>query len=99
MMQGSIPRLRDGSALVCRVQPNLGIETTYSPCAPGLPLAGWGALAPKLHISLHLEGVPHVIVMSQMVALPSAEIGPVIGNASDQRDEIVDAIDLLVSGF
>jgi toxin CcdB len=37
--------------------------------------------------------------MSQLVAIPGAQIGSVIGDASAWRDEIVAAIDLLVSGF
>lgn len=99
MMLGSIHRLRDGNEIVCRVQTNLGIETPYILCAPVLPRSEWGALTPKLHISFSYVGVLHVIIMSQMVALPGAQIGPVIGDASERRDEIVAAIDLLVSGF
>jgi toxin CcdB len=98
-MQGKIHRLRDGNELVCRVQTDLGIETPYVLFAPVLPRSEWGALTPKLHISFHFDGVPHVIIMSQMVALPSAQIGPAIGDASAWRDKIIAAIDLLVSGF
>ncbi len=98
-MQGNIHRLRDGNELVCRVQTDLGIETPYILCAPVLPRSEWGALIPKLHISVQLDGLPHVIIMSQMVALPGAQIGPTTGDASAWRDEIVAAIDFLVSGF
>ena len=98
-MQGNIHRLRDGNEIVCRVQTDLGIETPYILCAPVLLRSEWGALTPKLHIHIRLNDVPHVIVMSQMVAIPGAQIGSVIGEASAWRDEIVAAIDLLVSGF
>jgi toxin CcdB len=98
-MQGSIHRLRDGNEIVCRVQTDLGTETPYILCAPVFPRSEWGALTPKLHISFHFDGLPYVLIMSQMVALPSAQIGPAIGNASAWRDEIVAAVDLLVSGF
>jgi toxin CcdB len=37
--------------------------------------------------------------MSQIIALPGSQIGPVIGDGSDWRDEIVAAVDFLVSGF
>ncbi|WP_169576978.1 CcdB family protein [Sediminimonas qiaohouensis] len=99
MKQGNIHRLRDGNELVCRIQTDLGIETPYILCAPVLPRSEWGALTPKLHISFQLDGISHVIIMSQMVALPGTQIGPVIGDASAWRDEIVAAIDLLASGF
>ena len=98
-MQGRIHRLRDGPELVCRVQTDLGVETPYLLCAPVLPRADWGALIPKLHIPFPLDGEPHVIVMSQMVALPATQIGPAIGDAAAWRDEIVAAVDLLISGF
>jgi toxin CcdB len=99
MIQGAIHRLRDGSELVCRIQTDLGIETPYILCAPVMPRVEWGAMVPKLHIAIHLDGIPHVILMSQMIALPGSVIGPDIGDASAWRDEIVAAVDLLVSGF
>lgn len=99
MIQGMVHRLRDGSELVCRVQTDLGIETPYVLCAPVLPRAQWGAIVPKLHIAIHLDGIPHVIIISQMIALPGSAIGPAVGDASAWRDEIVAAVDLLVSGF
>ena len=58
-----------------------------------------GALAPKLHVTFQLDGSPYVILMSQMIPLPSAEIGLAIEDASVWRDDIVAAVDLLVSGF
>ena len=91
--------MRDGSEIVCRVQTDLGIETPYILCAPVLLRSKWGALIPKLHIPIHLDGVPHIIIMSQLVAIPGTKIGPVISDASAWRDEIVAAIDLLVAGF
>lgn len=99
MTQGNIHRLRDGDELVCRVQTDLGTETPYVLCAPVLPRSEWGALIPKLHIPVHLDDVPHVIIMSQLIALPSGQIGSSIGDASAWRDEIGAAVDLLVSGF
>lgn len=99
MKQGSILRLRDGSEIVCRVQTDLGIETPYTLCAPVFPRGEWGALVPKLHIPISMGGTLHVIIMSQMVAIPSTQLGAFVGDASAWRDDIVSAVDLLVSGF
>lgn len=99
MTQAAIHRLRDGDELICRIQTDLGLETPYILCAPVLPRSEWGAIVPKLHIVIQLDSTAHVILMSQMIALPAAQIGPVIGDASAWRDEIVTAVDLLVSGF
>ncbi len=98
-MRGGLYRLRHGNELVCRVQTDLGLETPYILCAPVVARSTWGALVPKLHIPFDLGGVGHVILMSQLVALPATELGGAVADASPWRDEIVAAIDLLVSGF
>ena len=98
-MQGAIHRLRDGDELVCRVQTDLGIETPYILCAPVLPRSDWGALTPKLHVPITLNAEAQVVLMSQMVAIPGAAMGPVVGESWAWRDDIVAAVDLLVSGF
>lgn len=98
-MQGKIHRLRNGGELVCRIQSDLGVETPYILCAPVVPRAEWGRLTPKLHIAVPLDGVPHVILMTQLIALPASELGAAIGDASGWRDGIVVAVDLLVLGF
>lgn len=84
---------------MCRIQTDLGLETPLILCAPVIPRAAWGTLTPKLHVVCHLDDRPHVVVMSQMVAIPDSQIGPVVGDASAARDEIIAAVDLLVSGF
>ncbi|WP_425050965.1 CcdB family protein [Psychromarinibacter sp. S121] len=98
-MQGALHRLRDGNEIVCRVQTDLGVETAYVLCAPVVRRSDWGALVPKLHIPIQLQGEAHVLLMSQLVAIPAKQIGPAVGDASAWRDEIVAAVDLLVSGF
>ena len=97
--QGAIHRLRTGGELVCRVQTDLGVETPYILCAPVVPRAHWGALVPKLHIVIQIEGKAHVILMSQLLALPASALGPGVADASAWRDEMVAAVDLLVSGI
>ena len=52
-----------------------------------------------LHVPMDMNGEKHLVLMSQMVALPSATLGPVIGSASAVRDELVRAVALLVTGF
>lgn len=99
MRQGGIHRLRDGDELVCRIQVDLGVETPYVLCAPVVRRSDWGALVPRLHIPISIDDAPHVVVMSQMVAIPSAEIGANVADASAWRDEIIAAVDLLVTGF
>ncbi|MCB1340305.1 MAG: CcdB family protein [Pseudooceanicola sp.] len=91
--------MRDRGELVCRVQTDLGVETPYVLCAPVVRRLDWGALVPKLHIPVDLDGLPHVIVVSQVVAIPGRMLGPAVADLSAWRDEIIAAVDLLVSGF
>ena len=99
MIQCAIQRLRDGPELICRVQSELGVATSNILCAPVVPRSGWGSLVPKLHIPCEVNGVSHVIVMTSLVALPVHQLGAVVGDASARRDDVVAAVDLLVSGF
>jgi toxin CcdB len=91
--------MRDGDELVCRIQTDLGAETAYLLCAPVVLRRDWTIPTPMLHVPLDLDGEPRLVLMTQMVALPSASLGPVVGTAASVRDEIVRAVDLLVIGF
>jgi hypothetical protein len=91
--------MRDGGELVCRIQTDLGAETAYVLCAPVVRRDAWGAPIPVLHVPVQIDGETHLILMSQMIALPSRSLGPSVGSAAAVRDEIVRAVDLLVVGF
>jgi toxin CcdB len=99
MSQCAIFRLREGDELVCRVQADLGVDTPYILCAPVIPRSDWGALVPKLHLEVTVDGTACVLLMSQLVALPRSELGAVVGSAIDRRDDMIAAVDLIVSGF
>jgi toxin CcdB len=99
LSQFSLHRLRDRGELVCRIQTELGAETAYLLCAPVVRRDAWGIPIPKLHVPVDIDGEPHLILMSQMVALPTRTLGPAVGSAAGDRDAIVRAVDLLVLGF
>ena len=99
MSQCAIYRLREDGDLVCRVQADLGVETPYILCAPVVLRSEWGALIPKLHLQVTVGEAACVVLMSQLVALPRSELGTIVGDARHLRDDIVAAVDLIVSGF
>ena len=98
MSQGTLYRLAGGD-VVCRIQVDLGADTPMILCAPVVPQGLVGPLVPRLHLELEVAGVPHVLLMSQMVAIPSRDLGTILGTVTHLRDEIVAAVDLLVTGF
>lgn len=99
MSQCAIYRLRDVDDLVCRIQADLGVETPYILCAPVVLRSQWGALVPKLHLEVAVGDAACVVLMSQLVSLPRRELGTVVGDALHRRDDIIAAVDLIVSGF
>lgn len=99
MSQFAIYRVRGGNELVCRIQTDLGVATPYLLCAPVVPRNTWGARVPRLHLEFDMEGEPYLVLMTQMLALPAGDLGAVVGSAGERRDEIVQAVDLLVVGF
>lgn len=98
MNQFSIYRLRTGEE-VCCIQTDLGVPTAYLLSAPVVARDDWGPPVPRLHVAFDLAGRPSLILMTQMVALPTAVFGAELGSAAHRRDEIVRAVDLLVTGF
>lgn len=84
---------------MCRVQTELGAQTAYLLCAPMVRRDAWGAPIPRLHVPVDLDGEAHLVLMSQMIALPTGSLGPIIGSVAGERDAIVRAVDLLVLGF
>lgn len=99
MNQFALHRLRDGDEIVCRIQTDLGAETAYLLCAPVVRRRDWTTPTPTLHVPVEVEGEACLILLTQMVALPAGLLGPVVGSAQAIRDEIVRAVDLLVTGF
>ena len=91
--------LRTGDELVCRIQTDFGIATPFLLCAPLVRRDAWGPPVPRLHIAVELEGVAYLILMTQMVSIPAGDLGARVGSAENLRDAIVQAVDLLVTGF
>jgi toxin CcdB len=95
----AIHQLRTGDELVCRIQSDLGIATPFLLCAPVVRRDAWGSPIPRLHVPLEIDGIAHLVLMTQLVSIPASDLGAIVGSAESQRDAIVQAIDLLVTGF
>ena len=99
MTQLAIYRLRTGDELVCRIQTDLGVATPFLLCAPVVRRDAWGPPIPRLHIPVDIDDVAHLILMTQMLAIPASDLGAIVGDAASQRDPVIRAVDLLVTGF
>ena len=99
MSQFAVHRLKTGDELVCRIQTDFGVATPFLLCAPVVRRDAWGAPIPRLHVEIEVDGLAHLILMTQMLALPASDLGAIVGTAARERDAIVHAVDLLVTGF
>lgn len=94
--QFDIHVLAESTGHVCVIQADLGIRMPYVLCAPVIPRGAIGTLVPRLHIPIELRGIRRIIAMGEMMAIPAADIGPRMGSASEHRDDIAAAVDILL---
>ena len=66
-----------------------------------VPLRGQavGPVIDRLHPVLHLGGKEYVAVVSEMAAVPRKLLGSLFTTAEGYRQEVIGAIDLLITGF
>jgi len=62
--------------------------------SPGLTQKPLNRLTPFVHV----DGKPYMLVTYQLASIPKAILGPEVADVSEQRDEIIAAIDFLVTG-
>lgn len=99
MTQLTIHRIKTGDELVCRIQTDLGVAMPFVLCAPVVRADAWGPPIPRLHILVEVDGVPHLLLMTQMLSIPAIDLGATVAYADHQREAVIRAVDLLVTGF
>lgn len=67
------------------------------PLVPGV--LGKDETLARLKPRINLNGEPFILVTTDMAALRTDDLGPVIVNIEDQRQTVIDAIDFLLQGF
>jgi toxin CcdB len=53
----------------------------------------------RLHPTITLNGVAYVLAVEQLAAIDMSQIGPVRASVAHLRDQIVQALNLLFTGF
>lgn len=53
----------------------------------------------RLTPEVEIQGDKYVVMTPQLAGIPIKDLGPVAGNLSEYRREIVSALDLLITGF
>jgi toxin CcdB len=87
-----------GGGYVVDIQADLLRHLNTRVVIPLLPRNDAPEPARTLNPIYEIGGKDHVLTTQFMSAVRAADLGPAIGSLSNQRDEIVRAIDLLLTG-
>jgi toxin CcdB len=80
------------SSLLDDLHSRVVIPLTKSPVAMQKPMS-------RLTPIIKVGGVPHLLITYQLAGINKASLGSPVADASDSRDAIIAALDLLVSGI
>lgn len=87
-----------GGGYVVDIQADLLRQLNTRVVIPLLPRAQAPEPARSLNPIYVIGGADHILATQFMSAVRTIELGPAIGSLADRRDEIVRAIDLLLTG-
>jgi toxin CcdB len=80
------------SGLLNDLHSRVVIPLTNAPAAMQKPMS-------RLTPVIKVRGVPHLLVTYQLAGINKASLGPAVADASENRDAIIAALDVLVSGI
>ncbi len=89
---------RGAAPLLLDVQADLLSDLATRVVVPLIPLADFGRPVARLHPTFMVSGAAHVMATHLIAAIPRAALGAEIASLADQRDQVVAAIDVVLSG-
>lgn len=93
------PRSREAYPYLVDVQSDLLSDLSTRVVAPLAKLAGFRRKPIRdLTPVVEVEGAKYLMLMPQLAGVAAKELGQVVASISGQRDEIVAAVDFLVTG-
>jgi toxin CcdB len=98
MARFSVYPAPEGQGYLLDVQADIMRHLNTRVVVPLMPLGNAPKPATSLNPLIVLNDIEHSMVTQFMAAIPTSELKREIGNLADRRDEIVNAIDLLLQG-
>jgi toxin CcdB len=98
MAQFDVNRSSDGSALLLDCQSDLLDHFDTRFVAPLVPTQTAEKLS-RLHPVFKIDGKQHVMATQLASAMASADIGERVWSLAEHRYEIMNALDMLISGY
>jgi toxin CcdB len=102
MAQFDIHRFADGQGrarYVVDLQSDLLSELSTRVVAPAYPLMAGVHRITRLNPELDVKGSAYFLAVQEMAAVKRSLLGTTIGSAAARRDNIIAAIDLLITGI
>ncbi|WP_248448725.1 CcdB family protein [Sinorhizobium meliloti] len=99
MARFHVYRLKHGETLVIDLQADILEALKTRIVAPLLPVADFGQAMSRVNPRFMIGGEAHVAAIHLMAAVSVQELGTLVTDLSDQRDEIVAATDFAFQGF
>ena len=101
MAQFDIHRFQAGgrARYVVDLQSDLLSELSTRLVAPAYPLGPTTPRITRLNPKLEVEGRQYFLATQEMAAIKKSLLGTTVGSAAARRDEIIVAIDLLITGI
>ncbi|MEO5494278.1 MAG: CcdB family protein [Sphingomonas sp.] len=98
MARFDVYRTASGAMLLdCQTDFLSGIETRL--VAPLMPADQAGPMLPRLNPVFEIGGTRVAMMTTLLVGIPKTELGKRIGSLADEQTTIMNAIDMLLSGF
>lgn len=99
MAKFDVFRRRSGDGFLLDCQADLLSQLNTRFVVPLLPAGEAPKPAARLNPVFELEGKPYVMMTQFAAAVPVTELGEKIVSLSDRDIEIINALDMLISGF
>ena len=99
MAKFDVFRRRSGAGYLLDCQADLLDELNTRFVVPLLPAREAPKPAARLNPVFELEGESHVMLTQFAAAIPVAELGEKVASLSDRDIDILNALDMLISGF
>ena len=98
MAQYDVSRLSEGDVLVVDCQSDLLDQIESRFVVPIVPLEQFSTPARRLNPVFEIEGRRYVMLTQSASAVSRRELGPVVTSLADHDREIMNALDLLLTG-
>lgn len=99
MARFHVYHLRHGDTLVVDLQADLLDELKTRIVAPLIPASDFGRAMSRLNPCVSISGETYIIAIHLMAAVSVSEVGDMVPDLSNHRDEIVAATDFAFQGF